>query len=98
MSERTFRAAARKNGCCRQNGQQIFLTEGDFAEFLETLKPCHKRSARGSGRITTRSGKSGTREGRTRSKTQTQGQSSAKEISTARAAIHELCAKTNVTA
>lgn len=39
ISERAFRRKLRQIGACRCNGRQTFLTEGDFAAYLESLKP-----------------------------------------------------------
>jgi hypothetical protein len=96
MSERAFRQAVRCNGCYRGHRNQIFLTEEDFAAFLETLKPCNPRGDRRSSPTITRSAKPGIRAARTTSKIKTETPFD-DAVSAARLTIRALCAKASAT-
>ena len=96
MSERAFRKAVRDNDCCREHRKQLFLTEEDFAAFLETLTPC-ATSARRSRRTSIKGAKNGIRAGRIRPRT-TPATLFENEVSSARAQIRKLCAKPTATA
>ena len=47
VSERALRAKLREAGCYMQLGHAMMLSESDYAELLEALRPCHSRSSRG---------------------------------------------------
>lgn len=43
VSDRTLRAKIREVGCYMKIGHAMMLTESDYAELLEALRPCPSR-------------------------------------------------------
>ena len=47
VSDRTLREKIRAAGCYMQIGRTMMLTEADYAELLEALRPCRSKSSKG---------------------------------------------------